>query len=117
MTRRVLRSSADEGRATAFVVVIATGMLAMAGLVLDGGLALASHVRAGGRRKPPPAPEPKRSTCRLTGRPGRCGSFPSRPLPVPKPTWPPKVPSAQSPSPLTPSWSPSAALSAPSYSD
>lgn len=40
---------ADEGRVTAFVLVLTVGMLAMAGLALDGGLALAAKVRAGGQ--------------------------------------------------------------------
>lgn len=34
---------------TAFVVVLATGILALAGLTLDGGLALAAKVRANGQ--------------------------------------------------------------------
>jgi hypothetical protein len=38
----------QEGRVTAFVVVIVTAILLFAGLVLDGGLALAAKVRAGG---------------------------------------------------------------------
>ncbi|MFD7655374.1 pilus assembly protein TadG-related protein [Actinosynnema sp. NPDC059797] len=40
---------ADEGQVTAFVVVLTTGILALAGLTLDGGLALAAKVRAGGQ--------------------------------------------------------------------
>ena len=36
----------DEGRVTAFVVVIMTAVLAFSGLVLDGGLALAAKTRA-----------------------------------------------------------------------
>lgn len=40
---------ADEGRVTAFVVVLMTGILALAGLGLDGGLALAAKVRAVGQ--------------------------------------------------------------------
>lgn len=36
----------QEGRVTAFVVIIATAVLLFAGLVLDGGLALAAKVRA-----------------------------------------------------------------------
>lgn len=41
------RLRADEdGRVTAFVVVIVTAVLAFGGLVLDGGLALAAKVRA-----------------------------------------------------------------------
>lgn len=39
---------ADEGRATAFVVVLVVGILALAGLTLDGGLALAAKVKANG---------------------------------------------------------------------
>ncbi len=40
---------ADEGWVTAFVVVLTTGILALAGLTLDGGLALAAKVRANGQ--------------------------------------------------------------------
>lgn len=40
---------ADEGRVTAFVVVLTIGILALAGLTLDGGLALAAKVRANGQ--------------------------------------------------------------------
>lgn len=40
---------ADEGRVTAFVVVLVTGILVLAGLGLDGGLALAAKVRAVGQ--------------------------------------------------------------------
>lgn len=40
---------ADDGRVTAFVVVLMSGILAMAGLGLDGGLALAAKVRAVGQ--------------------------------------------------------------------
>ncbi|WP_436499564.1 pilus assembly protein TadG-related protein [Actinokineospora sp. HUAS TT18] len=40
---------ADDGQVTAFVVVLTTGILALAGLVLDGGLALAAKVRATGQ--------------------------------------------------------------------
>jgi len=40
---------AEEGRVTAFVVVLTTGILALTGLTLDGGLALAAKVRAGGQ--------------------------------------------------------------------
>ncbi|MFD2418992.1 pilus assembly protein TadG-related protein [Amycolatopsis pigmentata] len=39
---------ADEGRVTALVVVLVTAILALAGLTLDGGLALAAKVRANG---------------------------------------------------------------------
>jgi hypothetical protein len=39
---------ADEGRATAFVVVLTVAILALAGLTLDGGLALAAKVKANG---------------------------------------------------------------------
>jgi hypothetical protein len=41
--------AADEGRVTAFVVVLAIGILALAGLTLDGGLALAAKVKANGQ--------------------------------------------------------------------
>jgi hypothetical protein len=37
---------ADEGRVTAFVAVLTIGILALAGLTLDGGLALATKVQA-----------------------------------------------------------------------
>lgn len=40
---------AEEGRVTAFVVVLMTGILVLAGLCLDGGLALAAKVRAAGQ--------------------------------------------------------------------
>ncbi len=40
---------ADEGRATAFVVVLALGIFALAGLTLDGGLALSAKVKANGQ--------------------------------------------------------------------
>ncbi|MFD2415368.1 pilus assembly protein TadG-related protein [Amycolatopsis pigmentata] len=40
---------ADEGRVTAFVVVLTIGILALAGLTLDGGLALAAKVKANGQ--------------------------------------------------------------------
>lgn len=40
---------ADEGRVTAFVVVLTIGILALAGLTLDGGLALAAKVKADGQ--------------------------------------------------------------------
>jgi hypothetical protein len=40
---------ADEGRVTAFVVVLTIGILALAGLTLDGGLALAAKVQANGQ--------------------------------------------------------------------
>jgi hypothetical protein len=40
---------ADDGQATAFVVVLTTGILALAGLTLDSGLALAADVRANGQ--------------------------------------------------------------------
>jgi hypothetical protein len=40
---------ADEGRVTAFVTVLVTAIIALAGLTLDGGLALASKVRAIGQ--------------------------------------------------------------------
>src|SRR5207244_3267897 len=41
--------AADEGRVTAFVVVLATGILALIGLTLDGGLALAAQGEANGQ--------------------------------------------------------------------
>jgi hypothetical protein len=37
---------ANDGHVTAFVVVLMTGILALAGVALDGGLALAAKVRA-----------------------------------------------------------------------
>lgn len=40
---------AEEGRVTAFVLALLLGLLALTGLCLDGGLALASKVRAGGQ--------------------------------------------------------------------
>ena len=40
---------ADEGRVTAFVVVLTIGILALAGFTLDGGLALAAKVQANGQ--------------------------------------------------------------------
>ncbi|WP_439381564.1 pilus assembly protein TadG-related protein [Amycolatopsis lexingtonensis] len=40
---------AEEGRVSAFVVVMMAGLLALAGLGLDGGLALAAKVRATGQ--------------------------------------------------------------------
>lgn len=40
---------ADDGQVTAYVVVLITGILALAGLTLDGGLALAATVRANGQ--------------------------------------------------------------------
>lgn len=40
---------ADEGRVSAFVVVLTMGILALAGLTLDGGLALAAKVEANGQ--------------------------------------------------------------------
>jgi len=40
---------ADDGRVTAFVVVLVTGILGLAGLGLDGGMALAAKVRAVGQ--------------------------------------------------------------------
>jgi hypothetical protein len=39
---------ADEGRVTAFVVALTMGILALAGLTLDGGLALSAKVKANG---------------------------------------------------------------------
>lgn len=46
--RRALRRLREDqdGRVTAFVVIIVTAILLFAGLVLDGGLALAAKVRA-----------------------------------------------------------------------
>nr|WP_221472712.1 hypothetical protein [Amycolatopsis umgeniensis] len=41
--------SAEEGRVTAFVLALLIGLLALTGLSLDGGLALASKIRAGGQ--------------------------------------------------------------------
>ncbi|MFD8497315.1 pilus assembly protein TadG-related protein [Amycolatopsis sp. NPDC059657] len=41
--------AADEGRVSEFVVVLTIGILALAGLTLDGGLALAAKVRATGQ--------------------------------------------------------------------
>ncbi|MCP2269238.1 pilus assembly protein TadG-related protein [Actinokineospora diospyrosa] len=41
--------AADRGQVTAFVVVLVTGILVLAGLTLDGGLALAAKVRATGQ--------------------------------------------------------------------
>lgn len=43
------RWTRDDGQVTAFVVVFATGILALAGLTLDGGLALAAKVKAAGQ--------------------------------------------------------------------
>ncbi|WP_245976455.1 hypothetical protein [Amycolatopsis palatopharyngis] len=40
---------ADDGRVTAFVLALLAGLLALAGLSLDGGLALASKVRSSGQ--------------------------------------------------------------------
>ncbi|GLY68743.1 pilus assembly protein TadG-related protein [Amycolatopsis taiwanensis] len=39
----------EDGRVTAFVLALLLGLLALTGLSLDGGLALASKVRAGGQ--------------------------------------------------------------------
>lgn len=47
-TRPGLAWGSDEGRVTAFTVVFAAAVLLFAGLVLDGGLALAAKVRAVG---------------------------------------------------------------------
>lgn len=41
--------AADDGRVTAFVVVLTIAILALAGLTLDGGLALAAKVKANGQ--------------------------------------------------------------------
>jgi hypothetical protein len=40
---------ADDGRATVFVLVLTVGILALAGLTLDGGLALSNKVKANGQ--------------------------------------------------------------------
>ncbi|GGN23915.1 hypothetical protein GCM10011609_77050 [Lentzea pudingi] len=47
LARRV-RSCADDGQVSAFVVTITLALLALAGLGLDGGLALAAKVKANG---------------------------------------------------------------------
>ncbi|WP_439382132.1 pilus assembly protein TadG-related protein [Amycolatopsis lexingtonensis] len=47
--RRAAWWRAEEGRVSAFVVVLMAGLLALAGLGLDGGLALAAKVRATGQ--------------------------------------------------------------------
>jgi hypothetical protein len=47
--RRISWWRADEGRVSAFVVVLTFGILALAGLTLDGGLALAAKVEANGQ--------------------------------------------------------------------
>jgi hypothetical protein len=47
--RRSVWWRADEGRVTAFVVVLTIGILALAGLTLDAGLALAAKVKANGQ--------------------------------------------------------------------
>ena len=39
----------DEGRVSAFVMVLTTGILTLAGLTLDGGLALAAKIKANGQ--------------------------------------------------------------------
>jgi Flp pilus assembly protein TadG len=44
--KRVHDERRDEGTVTAFTVVLVTALLACAGLVLDGGLALTARVRA-----------------------------------------------------------------------
>ena len=44
--RRDLPRAADSGQITAFVVVMATALVLLAGLVLDGGLTLAARERA-----------------------------------------------------------------------
>ena len=48
-TQRSTWWRADEGRVTAFVVVLTNGILALAGLTLDGGLALSAKVKANGQ--------------------------------------------------------------------
>lgn len=47
--RRRVRWRAEDGQVTAFVVVLLIGILALAGLGLDGGLALAAKVRVTGQ--------------------------------------------------------------------
>jgi hypothetical protein len=47
--RRAAWWRAEEGQVSAFVVVLVLGLLALAGLGLDGGLALAAKVRATGQ--------------------------------------------------------------------
>ena len=47
--RRAAWWRADDGQVSAFVVVLTIGLLALAGLGLDGGLALAAKVRATGQ--------------------------------------------------------------------
>ncbi|MGW5721921.1 pilus assembly protein TadG-related protein [Amycolatopsis sp. NPDC003865] len=47
--RRAAWWRGEEGRVSAFVVVLMLGLLALAGLGLDGGLALAAKVRATGQ--------------------------------------------------------------------
>ncbi|MFI5590101.1 pilus assembly protein TadG-related protein [Amycolatopsis sp. NPDC051758] len=47
--RRAAWWRAEEGRVSAFVLVLMLGLLALAGLGLDGGLALAAKVRATGQ--------------------------------------------------------------------
>ncbi|HEX5115996.1 MAG TPA: pilus assembly protein TadG-related protein [Pseudonocardiaceae bacterium] len=49
LRRRIRRLHRDQsGRVTAFVIIMVTAILLFAGLVLDGGLALAAKVRAVG---------------------------------------------------------------------
>jgi putative Flp pilus-assembly TadE/G-like protein len=48
-TRRAAWWQAEDGQVSAFVVVLILGLLALAGLGLDGGLALAAKVRATGQ--------------------------------------------------------------------
>lgn len=45
-TRRLLHTSADRGSATAFVAILAVALMAVAGLVLDAGLALSAKAQA-----------------------------------------------------------------------
>ncbi|MET8846001.1 pilus assembly protein TadG-related protein [Amycolatopsis sp. NPDC004625] len=47
--RRAACWRADDGQVSAFVVVLMVGLLVLAGLGLDGGLALAAKVRASGQ--------------------------------------------------------------------
>jgi len=44
--RRIRRGEGEEGTVTAFVVVFTLALVVLAGLVLDGGLALSARVRA-----------------------------------------------------------------------
>jgi hypothetical protein len=46
MTRLIRDGRGDEGQISGFAVIMVTAMLAVAGLVLDGGLAVSAKVRA-----------------------------------------------------------------------